>query len=474
MRLPSFTKARVAVVGDVMLDRYWSGLVARISPEAPVPVVHIQDVHDHLGGAANVALNLAQLGVQVSLSGVIGRDEAGHTVTQLLARHGISNALLTHPQHPTITKLRILSQHQQLLRLDFEQPLRDWDSRALEDTLSARLATGVEVLVLSDYAKGTLQEVSRLIALARARGIAVLVDPKSRDFSRYRQATLVTPNRAEFEAVVGHCVDEHSLSERGEALRAAMHWPALLITLGERGMLLLREHQPPLCLPTQAREVFDVTGAGDTVIAVLAACLACGEDLADGARLANLAAGIVVGKLGTAGVCVAELQAALRPPPAPHCGILDQATLQSTVADAKARGERIVMTNGCFDILHAGHVQYLQQAKALGDRLVVAVNDDASVQRLKGATRPVHSLAQRMSILSALACVDWVTAFSEDTPEALICALCPDVLVKGGDYRPEHIAGGDCVRRHGGQVIVLDFLPGHSTTALIDKIRGPA
>jgi len=300
----------------------------------------------------------------------------------------------------------------------------------------------------------------------------VVVDPKGRDFGRYRGATVVTPNLAELETVVGACRDLDDLVARGQRLRADLDLEALLITRSEHGMTLLCEGRRPVHLAAHAREVYDVTGAGDTVVGVLAAALAAGSGLEDATALANLAAGLVVAKLGTATVTADELAAAMAPAVPPARGVVGEAALLERVAAARERGERVVMTNGCFDILHAGHVRYLTEARALGDRLVVAVNDDASVQRLKGRDRPINPLDRRMSVLGALACVDWVVPFSEDTPERLVCAVGPDVLVKGGDYRPEAIAGSDCVRARGGQVVVLGYLPGCSTSELIEAILG--
>lgn len=470
MPLPAFMNTRVLVVGDVMLDRYWSGHALRISPEAPVPVVGVDAVEDRPGGAANVALNLAALGVDVTLMGVVGDDEAGQTLQRLLASEGVASECHMVPERPTTLKLRVMSRRQQLMRMDFEQPVPDMAAQALVDRLSGQLDQ-VDLVVLSDYAKGALAKVADIIALCRARGLPVLVDPKGRDYDRYQGATLLTPNLSEFEAVMGVCAHDDVLLERGRALRERLSLDALLITLSERGMLLVAADADPIHLPTHAQEVADVTGAGDTVLAVLAAAMAAGESLQVSASLANLAAGIVVGKLGTGFVRPAELQNALRRQAGAGSSLLSEADLLQAVAEAKAQGERIVMTNGCFDILHAGHVAYLEQASRLGDRLIVAVNDDASVSRLKGPSRPVNPLERRMAVLAGLASVDWVVGFSEDTPEALICRVCPDVLVKGGDYQPEEIAGGECVRAAGGEVRVLPFVEGVSTTGMIERIN---
>jgi len=469
-QLPDFSTARLLVAGDLMLDRYWQGPAARISPEAPVPVVRVERTEDRPGGAANVALNMRSLGAEVTLAGLVGEDEAGQILRQRLQAAGIHCRFQCDPVVPTITKLRVLSQHQQLIRLDFEQPLGELDMEEMERQLLAGLADA-GALVLSDYAKGTLRDPQRLIQAARAQGIPVLVDPKGSDFERYRGASLLTPNRQEFETVAGVSGDDRELIERGEALRHRLELGALLITLSERGMLLLQADQPAQHLPTRAREVFDVTGAGDTVIGVLAAALAAGMELAPAAGLANLAAGLMVAKLGAGSVTAEELKGALRQQ-GEWSSILSREDLLAAVRQARYQGERIVMTNGCFDILHAGHVRYLQQARQLGDRLIVAVNDDASVRRLKGAGRPVNPLAQRMAVLAGLASVDWVVAFAEDTPEALICQVLPDLLVKGGDYRPQQIAGYDCVRANGGEVQALEYHPGHSTSRIIEGLRG--
>jgi len=468
--IPPFHQARVLVIGDVMLDRYWTGAATRISPEAPVPVVHVTAVEERPGGAANVALNIKTLGGQVDLLGVVGRDEAGAALEALLRGRGIDCHLQRHPSACTSTKLRILSRHQQLLRADFEGGLSGLDPDELRAEY-ARLAPRAAVVVLSDYGKGTLASPRPLIDQARTLGKCVIVDPKGTDFSRYQGATLLTPNRAEFEAVAGLCASDDELVERGERMRLDLGWQGLLITRGEQGMTLLWTGQPPLHLPTRAQEVYDVTGAGDTVVATLALALAAGAEPPEAVRLANAAAGIVVGKLGTAALTVAELGRALHEPAVGGFGLVSEDELEVRMRQARARGERLVMTNGCFDLLHAGHVGYLEQARALGDRLIVAVNADASVAALKGPGRPVNRLEHRMRVLAALRSVDWVVPFSEETPERLYCRLLPDIIVKGGDYAPADIAGGPCVTANGGRVVVLDFLNGVSTTGLIERMR---
>ena len=468
-QIPHFEQARVLIAGDVMLDRYWYGPCSRVSPEAPVPVVKVEEVEERPGGAANVAVNIATLGGRVRVLGVTGADEAATVLETKLRRLGADCELIRQPGQATIAKLRVLSRNQQLLRLDFEDGFPGFEPGALEERFAAWLSeTGVAVL--SDYQKGALRAVERCIELAHAAGKPVLVDPKGRDFDHYRGATLLTPNLSEFETVVGPCRNEAELVDKGEVLRRELELAALLITRGEQGMTLLRDGAEPLHLAARAREVYDVTGAGDTVIATLAAGLAAGLALPAATVLANLAAGIVVGKLGTASVTVSELRRALYEHDEPPRGVLDEGQLLSAVADAKAHGETIVMTNGCFDILHAGHVTYLEQAKRLGNRLIVAVNDDVSVRRLKGADRPVNPLGQRMRVLAGLAAVDWVVPFHEDTPERLICAVKPDYLIKGGDNDPANIPGNRCVWDNGGQVVAMDYIEGCSTTSTIARI----
>ena len=470
LTVPDFHKARVAVAGDVMLDRYWFGPTQRVSPEAPVPVVRIDDIEERPGGGANVAVNLAALGVDTRLFGLAGADAAADRLQSMLVEHGVACTLRRIDGVPTVTKLRVLSRNQQLIRLDFEADADERLRGQLDATVGDALASA-GAAILSDYGKGALLDVEPLIARCREAGVPVLVDPKGSDFSRYRGATVITPNLAEFEAVVGHCPDDATLERRAARLLGDLELDHLLITLSDRGMLLVSRDGSGLRLAAEAREVFDVSGAGDTVIAVAAAALAAGLAMPTAAALANLAAGIVVRKLGVASVTTAELRLALHQRGKGGRGFMSAEDLAEAVRQAQARGERVVMTNGCFDILHAGHISYLEEAKTLGDRLVVAINDDDSVRRLKGDGRPINGLADRLAVMAGLAAVDWVVPFSEDTPETLICDVLPDILVKGGDYRPEDIAGGDCVRRAGGDVRVLSYRDGRSTSAIVDKIR---
>lgn len=467
---PQFNNAKVLVLGDVMLDRYWFGATNRISPEAPVPVVKVQEREDRAGGAANVAMNIASLNVPVTLHGLVGNDDAGRALDKLLSEHSIQNQCVAVDSHPTITKLRILSRHQQLLRLDFEEGFHNLDCQALLAKLAAEI-TAYGALILSDYGKGTLDAVQQMIQIARQANVPVLIDPKGTDFERYRGATLLTPNMSEFEAVAGHCRDEDEIVTKGLKMIADFDLSALLITRSEKGMTLLRPNQDPFHLPTQAKEVYDVTGAGDTVISVLATAIADGRPLEEACYLANAAAGIVVGKLGTSTVSPSELEQAIHQRAETGFGVVSEDELKAIVKQSKTRGEKIVMTNGCFDILHPGHISYLENARKLGDRLIVAVNTDESVKRLKGESRPINDLDARMAVLAGLASVDWVVPFGEDTPQRLIGEILPDLLVKGGDYKPEEIAGSQEVWANGGEVRVLNFENGCSTTNVIKKIR---
>ena len=470
LEMPAFQDASLLVIGDVMLDRYWHGAATRVSPEAPVPVVKVGNREDRPGGAGNVALNVAALGSATRVIGIVGDDESGDDLRSRLTAAGVYCDFLVSPDKPTITKLRVISQHQQLIRLDFEQPFAVSDIAGLE-AKAATLMDDVQAVILSDYAKGALQEIEKLIALGRERGIPVIVDPKGTDFERYRGATLITPNLSELEAVVGACPSEEVLLAKGQNLLRELQLEALLVTRGEHGMTLIRLDAPELHLPARAQEVYDVTGAGDTVISVLAAALAAGDSLEDATALANLAAGLVVGKLGTAAISGPELRRAVLAELGSGRGAMTADQLEIAVQDAREHGERIVFTNGCFDIIHAGHVGYLAEARKLGDRLIVAINDDDSVRRLKGPGRPINPVERRMAVLAGLEAVDWVVSFSDDTPESLLRALKPEILVKGGDYTLEQVVGGEYVKSYGGEVKALEFLDNCSTSAIVEKMR---
>jgi len=472
-----FSDAPVLVVGDLMLDRYLWGQVGRISPEAPVPVLQLARESETAGGAANVARNLRGLGLKVRLAGVTGDDDAGRALLRLLTHQEVgTDAVLADTARPTTTKTRIVGNQQQMLRVDAE------DTAALGSALEARLFAALEAeldqvcaLVLSDYAKGVLTGglCRRLISAARARGIPVLVDPKGRDYARYRGATLMTPNLSELAQATGADVgDLDAMLIAAARLREALELEHLVLTLGALGLALIGS-DASVRIPAVAREVFDVSGAGDTVIAALAGAIAAGVDPLDAAHLANLAAGIVVAKVGTASVSRTELEHALADESA-----LEQAAKIGSLADIRervgawqARGERVVFTNGCFDLLHAGHVTYLARARGYGQRLVVGLNTDRSVRALKGADRPLITEADRARVLAALAAVDAVVLFDEDTPLRLIEALRPDVLAKGADYRPDQVVGADQVRSWGGELVLVPLLEERSTSGIICRMQ---
>ena len=469
-----FRATRVLVVGDAMLDRYLEGRTGRISPEAPVPVVKVETTFDRPGGAANVALNLASLGVPVTLLAFVGDDDDAAALEQRLTEAGVICRFVVARSVRTIVKLRVLSHQQQMLRLDFEDDFADESHEPLLELFNDLIGSH-PIAVFSDYAKGTLKEVGRMIPAARARGLTVLVDPKGTDFTRYRGASVLTPNASEFDAVAGVTRDEGGFAARAIALREALALDHLLVTRGERGMSLFSSGKP-VHVPAHALDVYDVTGAGDTAIATLAAGLGAGLPMEAAVRLANRAAGIVVGRKGTATVTFEELvEVAGLDATAP-----DESATRARIRAAKRRGETIVMTNGCFDVLHAGHLDYLTRARVLGDRLVVAVNSDASARRLKGPSRPVNALEHRLAMLRALRCVDFVVSFDgsirggvhEDTPLDIITELAPDILVKGGDYGIDRIVGAKEVLAAGGQVRVLPFVEGLSTSSILGKLAG--
>lgn len=453
-----------------MLDRYWTGGTGRISPEAPVPVVNVSNTEDRPGGAANVAVNVATLGAKVTLLGMCGEDENARILRQRLETYDIDCQFFSVAGFDTITKLRVMSRNQQLLRLDFEKSFAATDKTDLEHAFETAL-DNADIVILSDYAKGCLNRPESLIARARAKGKRVIVDPKGSDFSKYAGATLVTPNMDELQGVVGPIESEPQLVEKASSLQKSLSLDALLVTRSEAGMTLFEGQETEFHLPAKAKEVYDVTGAGDTVVSTLAVALASNLPLQAACVLANLAASVVVGKLGTSTVSNTELALALGEQSV-HLdgGVMSEDQLAIALRAAKARKEKVVMTNGCFDILHAGHVSYLEEAAQLGDRLIVAVNTDASVTKLKGPGRPVNNVNRRMAVLAGLSAVDWVVAFDEDTPQRLIARLLPDVLVKGGDYKVEDIAGGKEVIANGGEVKVLRFEEGVSTTGIIERI----
>lgn len=469
--LPNFATGKILVVGDVMLDTYWHGPTNRISPEAPVPIVKINSSESRAGGAANVAINIASLGSQVSLLGFVGKDDLANRLDEILNAAKVDSCLLPISGASTVNKLRVIARQQQVLRLDFEDQFPTYLQSDLLDQYVLNLPK-FDIIVLSDYAKGTLINATQLIELAKKQKKIVVVDPKGSTFNKYKGAYLLTPNVMELEAVVGTWQSENELTAKTTSLMQELEIENLLLTRSEKGMTLFSTINPPFNIQSQAQEVFDVTGAGDTVIATLASALAAGETLEQSVQLANYAAGVVVGKLGTSVVTRNELEIALNKVSGQSAlgGVLDHNQVKALILKAKAKKQKVVMTNGCFDILHVGHIEYLKQARSKGDLLVVAVNSDESVSRLKGATRPINTLKDRMLMLSALQCVDVVVPFDEDTPELLYSELLPDLLVKGGDYTVDQIAGSDAVTSAGGEVVVIPFVTGYSTTKMIERI----
>ena len=474
--LEGFAAARVLVVGDVMLDRYVTGEVRRISPEAPIPILRVQSRRRVLGGAGNVAQNVASLGALAALVGVVGTDAAADEIAAEIAEQAaIAGRLIPVADRPTAVKTRFMAGGHQLLRLDEERA--DPISQQVEDLVLAAIAEAlpdVGVVVLSDYGKGLLTDrvLAETIAMARAAGKPIIADPKRAQFHAYAGVDLITPNALEVTQATGiSTVDDAHATQAGDAARIQAQAGAVLVTRSEKGMTLVRSGAPALHIPTRAIAVADVSGAGDTVVAALAVALDAGADLAGAARIANVAAGIAVGKLGTATVLRAELADALHS----YAGhtldskIVDRPAAIAQVAAWRRAGLKVGFTNGVFDLLHPGHISGLTKARAACDRLVVALNTDASVRRLKGPTRPVQTDTARAIVMSALEAVDLVVLFEDDTPLEIIRALLPDVLVKGADYQPNEVVGADVVAAHGGRLVLIPLEDGHSTTGLIAR-----
>ena len=478
-----FSGVRALVVGDCMLDEYLSGQVMRISPEAPVPIVKKGKHWFTPGGAANVARNLVRLGVDAVLVGLAGKDHAGNLLKQALQNECIGDGLLYDPNRVTTCKTRVMSQGQQLLRLDDEQiaPPDQTLFEALYKRCQAALAE-CQVLILSDYAKGMLLDgahganlATGLIEAAHSRRIPVLVDPKGGNWQRYRQADCVTPNSREFHVACGHQVhepyDRETRKRNAESLCGQFGFAHILLTRGARGMALFTPGEEPLYIRAAEREVTDVSGAGDTVIATLAACIGKGLKWEESARLANMAAGVAVGKMGTAPVSIDELNQTIGEH-AENPKLLTLATLLERVEDWHRKNESIVFTNGCFDLLHPGHISLIRQCASQGDHLVIGLNTDNSVRRLKGASRPIQNEQSRALLLAALQGVDAVILFDEDTPLELIRKIRPDVLVKGSDYSLATVVGAEDVQAYGGKVYLANLVDGCSTTSLVQRMAG--
>jgi D-beta-D-heptose 7-phosphate kinase/D-beta-D-heptose 1-phosphate adenosyltransferase len=474
--LKDLPQIKALVVGDLMLDEYLWCDTERISPEAPVPVVDVRREDHRLGGAGNVINNLRTLGVQTVVASALGDDADGVRLCSMLEDLEISSSgLVSVPGRTTARKTRILASNQQVLRVDRES--REWLQPDFEQILIEYIrqnVANINVILVSDYEKGVLSEslLEETIRLGRENNIPVIVDPKGDDYRKYSGATLVTPNRKEAQAA-SHMsiVDEASLDNAGKQLREKLDLDALVITRSEEGMSLFTRDGQHVCLPTRAREVFDVSGAGDTVMTMFGLALASGLSMREAAEAANVAAGIVVGKVGTSTVSTQEILAeiSLRETDTDR-KIVSRKALVRLLEQHRTDKRSIVFTNGCFDLLHVGHVKYLQAARQLGDLLVLGLNSDDSIRRLKGDNRPLIEQDERAHILAALHCIDYIVIFDEDTPLELIETLRPDILVKGGDYTPDGVVGRDLVESYGGRVELIQFVDGKSTTGIIEKI----
>ena len=474
--LPEFTDHRILVIGDLMLDEYVWGDVDRISPEAPVQVVSVEREAFTLGGAGNVVNNLTALGASVSVAGVIGDGEDGRTMMDRFAALGADvSGVIRENGRRTTRKTRVIAANQHVVRIDREtlKPV----AAEVHDRVEARIRDilpTADIVLVSDYDKGLLTPpfLACIIRSAQERGKRVLCDPKGKDFSKYRGADLITPNRK--EAALASDIDirdNDSLQRAADAIMETADLPHLLITQGKEGMTLFGQDRPPLRIPAEARQVFDVSGAGDTVLSIVGLSLAAGASLEEAARLANTAAGIVVGKVGAAAVSRSELESALERSAAPASKFRSMTELAALAMELRGAGRRIVLTNGCFDLLHTGHIMLFQEAKRHGDALIVAVDDDASVTAVKGPGRPIIGQDQRVRLLSALDAVDYVTVFSQGQLDALVRAVGPDVLLKGSNYEGREIIGREAVESAGGRVVFAPTIDGLSADAIIDHIR---
>ncbi|WP_036307449.1 D-glycero-beta-D-manno-heptose-7-phosphate kinase [Methylophilus sp. 5] len=464
------------VIGDVMLDRYLMGEVNRISPEAPVPVVLIKSEQQRAGGAANVAANLALLGITTRMIGLIGADNEGQLLMAAMQACGIDTSAMIHTAtRPTIAKTRILGGHQQMMRLDQEitTELSSIESSTVTEAINAALAQQPALVILSDYAKGLLTEpvCQHVIEYCRSKQIPVLVDPKGRNYDKYRGATALTPNKKETAEACDTQVNDATLIDKATALKSRLSLDFLAVTRGEEGITLIADRTDHLS--ATAKQVFDVSGAGDTVIATLAAGLMHGLSPLDSLSLANIAAGVVVGKVGTVPITKADLIDAIASAQGSEQAhkVCELPALLQKVATWKQQGQKIVFTNGCFDLLHAGHVTYLEGAKKRGDKLILGLNTDRSVSALKGPTRPVVNEQDRARVLAALESIDAVILFDDDTPLRLINAIQPAVIAKGSDYTAEQVVGGKEVLSWGGEITLIDLVEGRSTTNLIKKLH---
>lgn len=472
----STKRPRFLVIGDLILDEYIWGGMTRISPEAPVPILETKSENVALGGAANVANNLVALGCEVYLVGAVGQDEKGDRLFRITQERGIrSEGIFRFVHRPTTSKIRIIAHNQQVLRIDKEdnRPITEETEQKIINFINQHVPD-MDGVICSDYRKGILSEKVIKAVMHRAANskVQVVVDPKQSDFSIYKGATVITPNQKEVEEAAPIKIhDEHDLERAAEYLLGLTKAKALLVTRGKDGMTLFPEKEKPINIPTVAKEVFDVTGAGDTVVSVFSMASAVGFSHQEAARLSNMAASIVVGKIGTAVVTLSELNEFLQEEMlrTSHT-VLSLEEMKKLVSLAKSTGKKVVFTNGCFDLLHGGHIEFLQKARALGDVLIVGVNSDRSVRAIKGDGRPIKNQVERSNILSALKYVDYITIFDEETPEALIREIRPDILVKGNDYKIDEVVGREVVEGYGARVELIPIVKGLSTTRTVEKI----
>jgi len=468
--LPDYSSINILVAGDLMLDRYWNGSAQRISPEAPVPVVLINGFEERPGGAGNVARSITALGGSCSLAALLGDDESGSKLEKLLCTDNVSTHCVKDSSARTVAKLRVLSRNQQLIRLDFET---DFSNKCV-DQITDLIIGEIErhhVLILSDYNKGVLRNIEKIINKANSLGTHIFVDPKGNNFAKYKNVTAITPNQAEFAAIVGTIVTEHEIADKGLKLLNELNLTALIITRSEKGVTLIEKSGEITDIPARTKEVYDVTGAGDTFISVLAASYAVNSSFKESVNFANAAASVVVGKLGATTVTKKEIEIELNRSSQVLKKVIDSDELMKEVTNFQNEGKKIVMTNGCFDLLHKGHVACLRDARNHGDKLIVAINDDQSIQRLKGEDRPIYTLNDRIAVLEELSCIDLVIPFGEDSPLQLIEKIKPDVYVKGGDYMKEELDEYAVVKSYGGEVYISPYIDGISTSDVIQTIR---
>lgn len=466
-----FKKVKIIVVGDLILDKYWIGDVSRISPEAPVPILKIKNIDYRAGGAANVANNIASLDGQILLFGIIGDDEAGRQLFKLIDKKNIKKFINIKKNIKTIVKLRLQSNNHQLLRADFESDGASYNSIHINKQFLSSIKKN-DLVILSDYGKGTLSNVSEIIKFTNSFKKISIVDPKGNCFSKYKGATIITPNLIEFEAVVGKCKNNIDIETKGKKLAETLNFNYVIVTKGREGLTVIPQQGKSVSFSANTKEVFDVTGAGDTVIGTLGFFLALELDIFQSVKLANTAAGLVVGKSGTAVVSILELERYFFKDTSENNVNYDKKKIETKIKYYKDLKKRIVFTNGCFDIIHPGHLHLLNKAKKLGDVLIVGINDDNSIKKIKGSSRPINKLQDRVNMLYNLKSVDLVIPFKESTPLNLIKAISPDVLVKGGDYKKEEISGKNIVEKKGGKVVVIPFLKGFSSTEIINSIKG--